>query len=210
MNIYTGKQATTSSSTRNRFNQVRKWMAQRNIRFTYRDLRLILSHTQSISIPKHSIIMPQGKAVTRLFFINDGIVRLMRQHTKGDATLAFVPAHEFAALMVYILNEQPSPCALETITDVQALHWSREDVLYLREHLSVAAEIEAAMLERLLSWNQDRELDIMNYTPEERYIKLMREQPEVIHRVPLKYIASFLGIHHDSLSRIRNKVARKS
>jgi hypothetical protein len=66
-----------------------------------------------------------------------------------------------------------------------------------------------AVMDRLLSWLQCLQIDAICLSAEERYLKLVEEQPEVIRSVPLKYIASFLCIHQDSLSRIRKMVGRK-
>lgn len=192
------------------YEHVGRWMRRYRISMTFKDLRLIVRHTRMIRIPKNTIIMPQGKMVTQLYFINNGLVRLLRQFRDSDTTIDFVPEHEFASTVIYIRNEQSSPCALETLTDVDALYWEKEEVLYLLENISCGTKIEQAMLNRLLNWGQDREIDIITMTPEERYIKLLRENPAVVSMIPLKYIASYLGIHQDSLSRIRNKVARKS
>lgn len=192
------------------YEHVGRWMRRYRISMTFKDLRLIVRHTRVIRIPKNTIIMPQGKMVTQLYFVNNGMVRLLRQFRDSDTTIDFIPEYEFASTVIYIRNEQLSPCALETLTDVDALYWEKEEVLYLLENISCGTKIEQAMLDRLLNWGQDREIDIITLTPEERYIKLLRENPAVVSMIPLKYIASYLGIHQDSLSRIRNKVSRKS
>src|SRR5215217_2735378 len=175
------------------YEHVGRWMRRYRISMTFKDLRLIVRHTRMIRIPKNTIIMPQGKAVTQLYFINNGMVRLLRQFRDSDTTIDFVPEHEFASTVIYIRNEQASPCALETLTDVEALYWEKEEVLYLLENISCGTRIEQAMLDRLLTWGQDREVDIITMTPEARYIKLLRENPAVVSMIPLKYIASYLG-----------------
>ena len=58
------------------------------------------------------------------------------------------------------------------------------------------------MLEIEVAW-----LDSYNRTALERYVPLLEKQPEIIRAVPLKYIASYLGITAQSLSRIRNRLA---
>jgi hypothetical protein len=56
-------------------------------------------------------------------------------------------------------------------------------------------------------WNYAHHfLSFIKYTPEERYIQLVRERPELIQRVPQLYIASYLGITPVSLSRIRSRL----
>lgn len=169
-----------------------------------------MRHTELLHIPKGSIIMHQGKKVEDLYFINNGMARLYSKVGDTDTTIDFVPQHEFASTIIYILNQQLSVYALHTLTDMEALHWDRETVLFLRENTNAAQKIEATLQLRLLTWIQDRELDVLNLTPEARYDKLFLQYPEVVQQVPLKYIASYLGIHQDSLSRIRNKRTRKS
>ncbi|VTR34582.1 cyclic nucleotide-binding domain-containing protein [Sphingobacterium thalpophilum] len=61
----------------------------------------------------------------------------------------------------------------------------------------------------ILGWLQDNQVESRCMTAEERYYKLMEAQPKVIQTVPQKYIASLLGIHQDSLSRIRKGLAQR-
>lgn len=173
-------------------------------------MKVLMRHTELRHIPKGSVIMPQGRPVRDLYFINSGLVRLYSKVGDTDTTIDFVPEHEFASTLIFILNQQPSVYALDTLTDVTALHWSRETVLYLREKVSCAPAIEAVLQVRLLNWIQERELDVLNLSPEARYRKLFETLPGVTRQVPLKYIASYLGIQQESLSRIRRKWAHRS
>lgn len=65
--------------------------------------------------------------------------------------------------------------------------------------------IELAIMERVFSWVQLIQIETKCLSAEEHYKKLMESQPEVLLQVPLKHVASYLGIHTDSLSRIRKK-----
>jgi hypothetical protein len=70
-------------------------------------------------------------------------------------------------------------------------------------------KMEMAIMDRLLNWIQDGQIDAICMTAEERYHKILEQQPELIREIPLKYIASLLGIHQDSLSRIRKSLGQK-
>lgn len=192
------------------FHLLNRWLKAYGIRLSRADIKLLMHHTEVIHLPKGRVIMPQGKPVQDLFFINSGLVRLYSKVGDTDTTIDFVPEHEFASTLIFILNQQPSVYALDTLTEVTALHWSRETVLYLREKVSAAPAIEAVLQVRLLNWIQERELDVLNLSPEARYQKLFETLPEVTRQVPLKYIASYLGITQESLSRIRRKWAHRS
>lgn len=192
------------------FHLLNRWLKAYGIRLSRADAKLLMRYTEVIHLPKGRVIMPQGKPVQDLFFINSGLVRLYSKVDGIDTTIDFVPEHEFASTLIFILNQQPSVYALDTLTEVTALHWSRETVLYLREKVSCAPVIESVLQVRLLNWIQDRELDVLNLSPEERYQKLFQTAPKVAAQAPLKYIASYLGITQESLSRIRRKWASGS
>ncbi len=182
---------------------------ERDIILTAADKELALALTRHKKLPKHSILMQQGKPVRRLYFLNSGIVRLFRIHNNNDYTLGLVSGREFVATPLYIQYEKPSSCALEALTDLDVLEWDRDALLSLKQNLSKAHIMEMALLDRLLTWVQDGQIDAICHTAEERYQRLMKEQPELIAQLPLKYIASYLNIHQDSLSRIRKAASGK-
>lgn len=191
------------------FDKICNWLRSRGVCPDAQDALLLRQHSSAMGIPRGRVIMPQGRPVDHLYFLNSGIVRLFRLHEGRDMTLDFISAGEFVSTAVYVLNRQPSPCGLETMTDIGGLIWNRGDLLTFQREVSVAGQIEQALLDRLLNWNQEREMDVMSLTPEARYEKLLRLSPQVVQQVPQRYIASFLGIHADSLSRIRAKLSRK-
>ena len=60
--------------------------------------------------------------------------------------------------------------------------------------------------ERLFLIKSKREISLLNETAEERYLKLFDERPELIKEIPLKYIASYIGVTAQALSRIRKRI----
>ena len=189
------------------FTTICNWFSKAGIIFGIGEQELIRQHTQATVLSKKSILLQQGKPAAKLYFLNSGIIRMFKIDKGIDHTLDFVGAGEFVSTAVYVLNQQPSPVGLQALTRLETLEWERNDLVAFEEQLNSASQIKGVLLERLLNWNMGRELDMRTLTPEERYLKLMSSQPDVIHSVPLKYIASYLGIHNDSLSRIRKKVA---
>jgi len=192
------------------FAKVCAYLQTRGIFLSPEDIRMISSVTTHRVIPKHTIVMHQGKKVNKLFFLNQGIVRLFRAHEGNDYTLGLVSLNDFISTPLFLLNGAPSNCALETLTDIDVLEWSKADVMAIKQHVTKAYAIEQAIMHRLLIWLQNMQIDAVCLTAEERYQKILREQPEIVQTIPLKYIASFLGVHQDSLSRIRKQVNQRS
>ena len=106
-----------------------------------------------------------------------------------------------------MLNGEKSSCSLETLTQASALQWDYEDIIAFKKHMpQLAYSMELVLLDRLLSWVQQNQIEMICLSAEERYRIMLERHPEVILKIPLKYIATYLGIHTDSLSRIRKKV----
>lgn len=60
--------------------------------------------------------------------------------------------------------------------------------------------------EKAITFNQQRTTDLLTLSAEKRYLKLLKEHPKIIQNVPIQYIATYIGIKPESLSRIRKKI----
>jgi CRP-like cAMP-binding protein len=191
-----------------KFQKICSYAQQRNIVFTLEERAQIASNTEHYTLPPYTELMAQGKPVQKLYFLNRGIARLYRIHDGNDYTLGIVSGNDFVSTPLYLFNGAISSCALESLTEVEVLVWDKPTALSLKSTISKMYNMELAIMDRLLNWIQESQVDAVCMTAEERYQKMLREQPEVIQSIPLKYIASLLGIHQDSLSRIRKVVSR--
>ncbi|CDS93059.1 Cyclic nucleotide-binding protein [Sphingobacterium sp. PM2-P1-29] len=191
------------------FDQICIFANQYGISFTLQELEIIRANTQHKVLPPHSILMEQGKLVKNLYFMNRGIARLFRLHNGEDHTLGIESTNYFLSTPLLLQNGQESTCALESLSEIEVLVWDLSSVTFLKEQIPRMYAMEMAIMDRLLAWLQDNQVESRCMTAEERYLRLMERQPLVIQTVPLKYIASLLGIHQDSLSRIRKGLGQK-
>lgn len=191
------------------FHHLRDWLAASNLYLTKEDEHIFSQHTDRVSLPKGASMMAQNRPVRKLYFLNSGVARLYLRYKDEDITIAFIAAPQFASTIIYLLNQVPSRLAIESCTPVEALCWTREQFLAIRNETRVGKELEMVFAEYLLAWNLKREIDRLTLPPDERYQKLTEEYPMVIQQIPVKFIASYLGIHHDSLSRIRSRLTKR-
>ncbi|PRD49295.1 Crp/Fnr family transcriptional regulator [Sphingobacterium haloxyli] len=195
---------------RHHFEHVCAFARTYNIHFTPDEFDMIRSHTECEVLPAHTVLMEQGKKVYKLYFLNRGIARLYRVHNGVDHTLGIVSGHYFLSTPLYLQSGEISTCSLESLSEVDMLIWDKESALYLKKHIPKMEAMDLAVMDTLLKWLQDIQINSICMTAEERYIHLIETQPLVVQQVPLKYIASFLAIHQDSLSRIRKNLAQRS
>lgn len=93
--------------------------------------------------------------------------------------------------------ETLEPCAIRWLDAVDMEKVRKDPVLY-QFIIEQAGDKQAEFMQHFFSYLKD--------SPTQRYENLLRQKPEVIKRVPLQHIASYLGITQVSLSRIRNKI----
>lgn len=154
------------------------------------------------------IIVEADKFCSDVFFIESGLVRLLYWDTKGhEVTLCFGMGGDFFTSMFSYYRHEPAFLQVESVSDV-VLYSIKKNIL---EHLccnniDIANFIRKICIEQLFCIEKKCKV----FGKEEavdRYVNLIKARPEILKEVPLKHIASYLGITQQSLSRIRAKLA---
>jgi CRP-like cAMP-binding protein len=103
----------------------------------------------------------------------------------------------------------PSTYIVETVTDTVIWRIAYNDLQNIYSDAKIGNTINTISriaTEEMYLLHLKRELSLLNDSAEERYLKLFSEEPELIHKVPLKYIASYIGVTPQALSRIRSRI----
>ncbi len=95
---------------------------------------------------------------------------------------------------------------LQCITDCELLRITHADAQSSAKTSYTQKDYTIKLFQQIQNEDSQRINDLANLTAEQRYMKLMKEAPAIIKNVPLKYIASYLGIKPESLSRIRREI----
>ncbi len=103
------------------------------------------------------------------------------------------------------LTQQPTPLEIITFEPTELFRISKTNFDKLSHNTDFGDRICRFAAEALFIHKQQQQTDILVKTAKERYAELQAKQPQIIQRTPQKYIASYLGITPQSLSRIRNE-----
>lgn len=172
---------------------------------------LCYQYFEAIVVPKNSIIEKEGKAPKYLYFIVSGYMRNWHLDDMGNeitADMNFAP--RFFTSYNHFVARSISNENIECITDCELLRIKRDDVDILFANSPVVIQHNLMVMQKAFEDERNRAIDLATLTAEERYYKFIKEQPEVINNVPLQYIASYLGMKPESLSRIRKRFLNKS
>jgi CRP-like cAMP-binding protein len=160
---------------------------------------------EEITIPSKTVLLHEGEISQRIFFVKQGALRLWTNHNGEDITFRFCFENEAASSF---LGSEPSMFTIESLEKSTIMIVNIKDFMMLLDEIP---EYKDAFINILISrLNDYGKLFLSRITkkPEERYLEMMNNNPEILLRVPQHYIATYLGITPVSLSRIRNRVAK--
>ncbi|MFN6945807.1 MAG: Crp/Fnr family transcriptional regulator [Cytophagaceae bacterium] len=178
-------------------------------KFNENEIKAIVENTQMESFKKGTIILEEGKICNKCFFILKGCLRQYQLINGEEKTTGFFIEGQAAVLYSSYLEKIPSEYYLSCVEDCVLTTGSREQELKLHKQYPKLEYLIHALMPQDYAKAQERIAILSCYNPEERYLKLLKTQPELLNRVPLHQIASYIGVTPESLSRIRKRVFNK-
>lgn len=123
-----------------------------------------------------------------------------------EKTTFVVGSNRFVASLWSFLKEIPSKENIKCISKGEVWFISKRDFQYLQNEIAGFKDFYIKMLENEICCIEESRYDLITMNAEQRYLKLMQDQPKLLQNIPLKNLASILGITPRHLSRIRAKI----
>lgn len=160
---------------------------------------------------KKQYLLQEGDICTHLYFVVRGCVRMYKIDEKGFVhILQFAAENSWISDLGSFYEETISELAIDALEDAVVLQISRTDLINLYTSAPKFHRIFRVLVENSFVSLQKRLLQTISSTAEERYQYFISTYPNLTNRLPQTQIASFLGITPEFLSRLRNKISRKS
>lgn len=158
-------------------------------------------------VPAHTVLLTEGTVATHLYLVVQGSLRMWHTTDQRDVTLQFFFENQPVASFESFYLGQPSDSAIETLESTDLLVLNKADFDQLRTALpGFETSLNRWLCQRFIAYRQ-RVYRQLQSTPTGRYQALVADNPDVLDRVPLHEIATYLGITPVSLSRIRTRLA---
>ncbi len=186
------------------FEQFRKEIC-RHVDFKDKELELIENGLCLRKVPKKYKLVEEGKICREIYFVNKGLMRLLYDK-EGDEITAFIfKENLFASSYSSFLEQSPSIQILESLEETELIVLPYDYLMFLYENLPKMHILIRIVAEQRFINSQKVLASHLLKTPEERYWEFQLLHKDLLKRVPLHIIASYLGITPVSLSRIRNR-----
>lgn len=164
-------------------------------------------HVIHKEVPKGTVLLELGAICDYVGLLVNGSMRMYYINSEGqDISFAFYLSGDIFTNYEGVLKGTPSNMIIECLTPCTIKLVKRTDLFALYSSSAHWQEVGRHMADAIFI-NAKKRIDFLLFlTPEQRYVELLQSQNNVIQHIPQKYIASYIGVKPQSLSRIRKRL----
>ncbi|GGH25322.1 Crp/Fnr family transcriptional regulator [Sphingobacterium alkalisoli] len=180
------------------------------VNFTQADKELLASALSFRQVKTKTELVSYDKRTDELFFLLKGCLRKYYLKDGQQITIYITTENSFIGAFDSFITGTASKEIIETLEPSELLVLNKKDLDKLYNEIPLMNEFVRKTLEQTLIQLQQALTSFILDSPEERYTKLLSQNPEILQRVPQHMLATYLGITATSLSRIRKRIVEKS
>jgi CRP-like cAMP-binding protein len=152
-----------------------------------------------------TIILREGEMANYVYFIRKGLLRAFHFEEGNDITSWIMKELDLMLSVYGFFTRQPSQDSIEALEDCELVYFDHDTLDYFYEKF-VEFNINGRKLtEKYYVLSEQRTILLRNHNATERYQYMLDHYPEIVKRVQLQHLASYLGMSKETLSRIRKK-----
>jgi CRP-like cAMP-binding protein len=160
-------------------------------------------------LEKDEFLLQEGDVEKHYYFIVDGILMSYYIKDREEIVYNFWLKNDIAVDTASIVTQLPSRQYIRALTNTTLYILSRKDAIEISKEFQEIQEMLRIAAETAYVYSRNKTVSFLYDSPEERYEKLLKERPNIFKKIPQYYIASYLGIKPQSLSRIRKRLSTK-
>jgi CRP/FNR family transcriptional regulator, anaerobic regulatory protein len=177
------------------------------IRITDEQWSLLEERLVLKKIKKGDFYTSKGEVCNDVVFLNKGMAKMYDIIEEKEYIKAFFFENQYLSEYCSFLTRKPSEMYIEIIEDAEVLSLDYDSVQLLYEKIPEYQKFGRLIAEYLFIEGTQRTASLLADSPEQRYLKLQKNNPHIIQRIPQYMVASYLGVTPEALSRIRKRTA---
>lgn len=187
---------------------VRQFISQ-HIELTEQEFQRLASKLHPVSFDKKTKLVEIGDVSTTFYFVLKGISRRYFYRGKQEVITHLIKEGGMMGSVISFLTGEPSRYVLETLEPVTALALAKKDLDELFESDKKWDKFGRKIITAFFLQTENQILDNIRYTTKERFINFMKQNPDLVLRVPQKYLASYLEIQPETFSRLKHLMVKE-
>ncbi|MBN1769271.1 MAG: Crp/Fnr family transcriptional regulator [Prolixibacteraceae bacterium] len=175
--------------------------------FKPEEIEICKSLFKETIVKRGDFFIRAGEVSKYIGFISEGLVRYFVYKNDTESTLEFSSEGEFIVEYESFLEKTKCIQNIQALEDTKMLITDHQGLQTLYNTIENSETIGRQIIEYRFKHLMKQLLSIYMHNPEERYLHFMKTFPDLIQRVPQYYIASYVGVKPESLSRIKKRIA---
>ncbi len=170
-------------------------------------IEFLLSKVQTLEFKKDDYLSEAGKVPRYVAFVLEGVFRFCYYNNKGgEVTNYFVDEGNFVVDNEKFESQIAASEYVQAVTDCKVLVFTKKDWDDISDTIVGWEMMKANMVKKCLTLAMERRSPLVSEDATTRYLSFIEAFPNLINRIPLSHVASYLGITQQSLSRIRRNI----
>jgi CRP/FNR family transcriptional regulator, anaerobic regulatory protein len=169
----------------------------------------LLANSETLHVKKRDILLREKEIGQHIYFVKSGILRAgIHDEEAKDWTHFFYSSEglKWAGLSSNALLQKPSDYFIEVLEDAEIIAFDLVYFQQLRRANLAWARFFNCQLMTVFNYLENRTLNQLKYSPEKRYLAFIETYPKIAQSIPQHYIANYIGVVPESLSRIRKRL----
>lgn len=166
----------------------------------------ILDAFNPLTLKKNEFLAKKGGICTVFCYIQSGVLQHAIEIDDHEKTTYLGLKNSCTSALKSFLQQTPSRKSIKALSDCSLLSIDLHTFNTLIKNNPAFHQFYFNLIERQIFLIDDYRIDLLTLTPEERYKKLLENEPKLLLEVPLHYLASFLGISKRHMTRIRKNI----
>lgn len=157
---------------------------------------------KEITLKRSSFLANPGDINTNLYFVKQGSLRVFIDDETEEHTIRFGYKNSLITALDCFLTEKPTSFFIQALKKCELKVISKKQYMRFINSKKEYEEIWKKLLESFVYQQIEREIDLITYSPQKRFERVFKRSPQVFQEIPHKYIASYLRMTPETLSRI--------
>jgi cyclic nucleotide-binding protein len=183
---------------------------QEYISLSSEDIAVIKDLYKPRTLHKGEVLLESGNICKYSYFVNKGLLRQFINRDGKELSVYFMQENTFACDFQSFISQKPADKTIVALEETFLWQISHTDQGRFYKEITQGERFGRLLLEEVFAKVIQFIISGLTDSPERRYLKFIKEYKEIQQRVPQYYIASFVGVTPESLSRIRNRLAKKA
>ncbi|MFQ6602691.1 Crp/Fnr family transcriptional regulator [Flavobacterium sp. C3NV] len=182
----------------------------KHVSLTPEEQALFLSKLETKTYKPKTILLNAGEVCKHSYFVNSGILRSFNINDNiVEHVLSFACEGWWMSDMYSFFSQKPGQLFIEVLEEAEVVSLSKENQEQLYLEIPKLERFFRILIENSLVANQQRLMDNLSLPAEERFEKFTTKYGSLVHKVPQKQIASFIGVTPEFFSKMKARLLKK-